>query len=48
MDYLLDYVCRDGRIKLFGSDSSQAMLQSDEAGSSKYLKVLCSDPLSFG
>lgn len=42
MEYVLDLVCRDGRIKLFGPDNSQAMLQSDEAGSSKYLKVWCS------
>ncbi|KAK4752842.1 hypothetical protein SAY87_021640 [Trapa incisa] len=31
---------KDGRIKLFGPDNSQAILQSDEAGSSKYLKFI--------
>ncbi|XP_031406833.1 uncharacterized protein LOC116215316 isoform X2 [Punica granatum] len=31
---------KDGRIKLFGPDSSQAMLQSDGAGPSKYLQFI--------
>lgn len=38
---------RDGQIKLFGKDNTQALLESNEISPSKFLQVLSSFPFIY-